>query len=103
MLGTWLLSSCEDGIARLTRMWEMLLPAIVAPDSLAYFQQFLAREALRHQAEPGPGAATRTRPPSTESLALVRPQLLGEVLEGGERNPVVGTFERRLAHQGPHG
>ncbi|MDQ2627108.1 MAG: TetR/AcrR family transcriptional regulator [Actinomycetota bacterium] len=56
MLGTWLLSSSEDGIARLTRMWEMLLPAIVAADSLAYFQQFLAREALRHQAEPGPVA-----------------------------------------------
>lgn len=53
MLGTWLLSRSDDGVARLTRMWEMLLPAIVAADSLAYFQQFLDREALRHQVSPG--------------------------------------------------
>lgn len=49
MLGTWLLSpSREDGVARLTRMWEALLPAMVEEDSLPYFRQFLAREALRH-------------------------------------------------------
>lgn len=55
MLGTWLLSRSDDSVARLTRMWEMLLPAIVAADSLTYFQQFLAREALRHQDSPGDG------------------------------------------------
>ncbi|BBX23156.1 TetR family transcriptional regulator [Mycolicibacter terrae] len=54
MLGTWLLSRSGDGVGRLTRMWELLLPAIVAADSLSYFQQFLAREALRYQASPGP-------------------------------------------------
>lgn len=50
MLGTWLLSRSGDSVGRLTRMWELLLPAIVAVDSLSYFRQFLAREALRHQA-----------------------------------------------------
>ncbi|NDJ89093.1 TetR/AcrR family transcriptional regulator [Mycolicibacter kumamotonensis] len=53
MLGTWLLSRSGDSVGRLTRMWEMLLPAIVAADSLSYFGQFLAREALRYQASPG--------------------------------------------------
>ncbi len=52
MLGTWLLSH-SDGVGRLTRMWELLLPAIVADHSLSYFQQFLAREAMRHQVSPG--------------------------------------------------
>ncbi|WP_046319663.1 TetR/AcrR family transcriptional regulator [Mycobacterium sp. UM_Kg1] len=50
MLGTWLLTHApQDGVGRVTRMWEMMLPAIVAPDSLAYFQQVLARDALRYQ------------------------------------------------------
>lgn len=58
MLGTWLLSQCGgDGVHRMTRMWEMLLPAIVAADSLSYFRQFLSREALRHQAPLGIGEA----------------------------------------------
>ena len=49
MLGTWLLSpSPEDGVARLARMWEALLPAMVDEDSLPYFQQFLARALVRH-------------------------------------------------------
>lgn len=39
----------QDSVGRVTRMWEMMLPAIVAADSLAYFQQFLARDALRYQ------------------------------------------------------
>jgi hypothetical protein len=53
MLGTWLLSRSGGSVERLTWMWELLLPAIVATDSLAYFRQFLAREALRHQVDPG--------------------------------------------------
>lgn len=53
MFGTWLLSRPGDSVARLTGMWEMLLPAIVAADSLSYFEQFLGREALRYQDSPG--------------------------------------------------
>ena len=50
MLGTWLLTHIVgDGIGRVARIWEALLPGIVAADSLAYFQQFLARDALRFQ------------------------------------------------------
>jgi AcrR family transcriptional regulator len=37
-----------DIIGRLTRMWELLLPAIVTDASQAYYREFLAREALRH-------------------------------------------------------
>ncbi|MEB3051169.1 TetR/AcrR family transcriptional regulator [Mycolicibacter sp. MYC123] len=54
MLGTWLLSpSREDGVARVTRMWEALLPALVEVDSQPYFRQFLARASMRHY--PGAG------------------------------------------------
>ena len=35
-------------IRRLTQMWELLFPAIVTDASLAYYREFLAREALRH-------------------------------------------------------
>jgi AcrR family transcriptional regulator len=51
MLGAQLLSSAAqdaDHITRLTRSLELLLPAIVADQSLDYFRQFLAREPLRH-------------------------------------------------------
>ena len=51
MLGAQLLSKTADGndhIKRLTRSLELLLPAIVADTSLNYFQEFLARESLRH-------------------------------------------------------
>ena len=51
MLGAQLLSKTADGndhIKRLTRSLELLLPAIVAETSLAYFREFLAREYLRH-------------------------------------------------------
>jgi hypothetical protein len=51
MLGAQLLSKTADGndhTERLTRSLELLLPAIVADTSLAYFRQFLAREPLRH-------------------------------------------------------
>jgi AcrR family transcriptional regulator len=55
MLGAQLLSTTtgsNDHIKRLTRPLELLLPAIVADTSLAYFREFLARESLRqaHQA-----------------------------------------------------
>lgn len=49
--GIRLLSSAklsDDLIGRLSRMWELLLPSIAADASLAYFREFLAREALRH-------------------------------------------------------
>jgi AcrR family transcriptional regulator len=51
MLGAQLLSNTADGddhIERLTRSLELLLPAIVAETSLAYFREFLGREYLRH-------------------------------------------------------
>jgi hypothetical protein len=32
----------------LTQMWELLFPAIVTDSSLAYYREYLAREALRH-------------------------------------------------------
>jgi AcrR family transcriptional regulator len=38
----------NDLIRRLTQMWELLFPAIVTDTSLAYYREFLAREALRH-------------------------------------------------------
>jgi AcrR family transcriptional regulator len=37
-----------DLIRRLTQMWELLFPAIVTDTSLAYYREYLAREALRH-------------------------------------------------------
>ncbi|HEY9302687.1 MAG TPA: TetR/AcrR family transcriptional regulator [Mycobacterium sp.] len=45
--GTRILSG-NDLIARLTHMWELFLPAIVTDTSLAYYREYLAREALRH-------------------------------------------------------
>ncbi|MGV0624830.1 TetR family transcriptional regulator [Mycolicibacter minnesotensis] len=59
MLGTWLLTHVVGGsVGRVARMWETLLPAIVAPDSLPYFRQVLARDLQRYQAdrEPEQGA-----------------------------------------------
>ncbi len=50
--GTRILSqsapSGNDLILRLTQMWELFLPAIVTDTSLAYYREYLAREALRH-------------------------------------------------------
>jgi AcrR family transcriptional regulator len=37
-----------DLIGRLTQMWELFFPAIVTDSSLAYYREYLAREALRH-------------------------------------------------------
>jgi AcrR family transcriptional regulator len=56
MLGAQLLSKTADSndhINRLTRSLEILLPAIVAETSLAYFREFLARESLRHHQATG--------------------------------------------------
>jgi AcrR family transcriptional regulator len=52
-----------DGIERLTRIWELLLPGVVSEASQAYFGQFLGREAMRHAR----AAATTTavQPPET--------------------------------------
>ncbi len=49
--GTRILSQTTSGgdiVGRLTRMWELLFPAIVTDASHAYYREFLAREALRH-------------------------------------------------------
>ena len=34
---------------RLTRMWQLILPAIAVESALPYFSQFLAREVVRHR------------------------------------------------------
>jgi AcrR family transcriptional regulator len=41
-------SENSDLVRRLTQMWELLFPAIVTESSLGYYNEFLAREALRH-------------------------------------------------------
>jgi AcrR family transcriptional regulator len=58
VFGTRLLSEAVSGVgpdggvvgdlARLTWVWEFLLPGIVSEASLSYFRQFLSREAMRH-------------------------------------------------------
>ena len=56
MLGAKLLAKTADGndhFMRLARSLELLLPAIVADTSLAYFREFLARESLRHNQATG--------------------------------------------------
>ncbi|MDV3126592.1 TetR/AcrR family transcriptional regulator [Mycobacterium sp. 21AC1] len=56
MLGAETLSSATANGAdlrqRVSRTWELLLPAIVSAESLAYFREFLAREALRRSPTP---------------------------------------------------
>ncbi|BBZ27656.1 TetR family transcriptional regulator [Mycolicibacterium madagascariense] len=51
MLGSELLSSTlaegSDLRARFARTWELLLPAIIADESLNYYREFLARQATR--------------------------------------------------------
>ena len=51
MLGSELLSSTlaegKDLRARFARTWELLLPAIIADESLNYYREFLARQATR--------------------------------------------------------
>jgi len=52
MLGAELLSNATsagvDVLERVARTWQILLPAIVSDESLPYFREFLAREAIRH-------------------------------------------------------
>jgi AcrR family transcriptional regulator len=52
LLGAELISSAlsrgDDLITRLTKSWQILLPAIAAESGLAYFHEFLARESLRY-------------------------------------------------------
>jgi AcrR family transcriptional regulator len=53
MLGAQLFAKTadsDDHRQRLTRSLGLLLPAIVADTSLAYFREFLTRESLRHSA-----------------------------------------------------
>ena len=57
MLGTELISNAvsggEDLLERVTRTWELVLPAIVSEQSLPYLREFLARESMRRgQATP---------------------------------------------------
>jgi AcrR family transcriptional regulator len=47
----------RDGIERLTRIWELLLPGIVSEPSQGYFKQFLSREAMRHARAAAPTPA----------------------------------------------
>lgn len=55
LLGAELLSSATssgaDVLQRLTWMWQLLLPAIVADESLGYFREYLGREAMRRSAQ----------------------------------------------------
>jgi AcrR family transcriptional regulator len=57
MLGAELLSNATsagaDVLERVARTWSVLLPAIVSDESLPYFREFVAREAMRH-ASPSP-------------------------------------------------
>ena len=48
ILGQTATGGGNDLVRRLTQMWELLFPAIVTDDSLGYYREFLAREALRH-------------------------------------------------------
>lgn len=68
MVGTRLLSIAEarsrrsEGMLdelnrRLSQIWIFLLPGVAAESSLPYFQQFLAREALRHTRPSAPAGA----------------------------------------------
>jgi AcrR family transcriptional regulator len=43
------LSGGTDLTERLTRLWQVLLPAIASEASLPYFREYLARESMRHR------------------------------------------------------
>ncbi|MEN3318315.1 MAG: hypothetical protein V7643_1716 [Mycobacterium sp.] len=55
MLGAELLANATtagaDVLQYVAQTWKVLLPAIVSQESSSYFDEFLAREALRHSAE----------------------------------------------------
>jgi TetR/AcrR family transcriptional regulator, transcriptional repressor for nem operon len=52
------------------------------------------------------GSRDQGRPPTgkpeNRQLAFVKPQLLGQILKCREHNLVIGTYQRRLAHERPH-
>jgi len=52
MLGAELVSNVSSGgsdlIERIAKTWQLLLPALVSDSSRPHFEQFLAREVLRH-------------------------------------------------------
>src|SRR5262245_61197796 len=56
MVGAELLASAAtagaDVLERIARTWKVLLPAVVRQESLPYFEEFLARESLRHSPAP---------------------------------------------------
>jgi AcrR family transcriptional regulator len=56
MFGAELLSSAlaegADLRARFARTWELLLPALITDESLNYYREFLARQALRQNPPP---------------------------------------------------
>ena len=56
MVGVELLASAiaagADVLERVARAWQVLLPGIVSQESLAYFEEFLARESMRHSSAP---------------------------------------------------
>jgi AcrR family transcriptional regulator len=56
LLGAELLASATaagaDLLQRVARTWKVLLPAIVSQESLSYFDEFLARESMRHSPAP---------------------------------------------------
>ena len=54
MLGAELLANATgaDVLQHVARTWKVLLPAIVSQESLSYFDEFLARESLRHSPAP---------------------------------------------------
>jgi AcrR family transcriptional regulator len=56
MLGAELLASATtagaDVLRRVGHVWQVLLPAIVSPESSSYFEEFLARESMRHSVAP---------------------------------------------------
>jgi len=56
MLGAELLASATtagaDVLQRVTRAWQVLLPAIVDQESLPYFKEYLARESMRRSPTP---------------------------------------------------
>ncbi|MGV0791676.1 ScbR family autoregulator-binding transcription factor [Mycolicibacterium sp. XJ1819] len=55
-------SSGADVLRRVTRMWEVLLPAVVTTASLPYFREYLARESLRYAPPSSTPIPTPVRP-----------------------------------------
>ena len=77
-----------------------VLRGIVQPDRIGYFAQFVKRRTA-WRSRPCP-RRTRAAERRCEKLTLVKPQLLGQILERRERNIVIGAYQRRFAHQRPH-